>query len=437
MDKTEKFIEKAKNIHGNKYDYSKVVYKGCDVKVIIICPIHGEFEQTPSKHINSKHGCPKCGGSLKLSTEEFIKRAKEIHRDKYDYSKVNYVNNSTKVCVICKEHGEFWQMPNKHLIGRGCPKCGGTKKLTKEEFIKRAIEIHGNKYDYSKVEYKNIDEKVCIICPDHGEFFQTPSKHLNGRGCQKCGGSVKLSTEEFIKRAKEVHGNNYDYSKVEYVNNNTKVCIICPDHGEFWQIPINHLQGKGCRICGNLYKNMTNKKTTAEFIEEARKIHGDKYDYSKVEYVNCETKVCIICPKHGEFWQTPYKHTKVKHGCPFCSSSKMEISIKTLLQNNKIEFEEQKRFDWLGKQSLDFYLPQYNLAIECQGIQHFEPIEYFGGVKTLENQIKRDKRKYLLCENNSIEILYYSTLKKYCEINTLEKLIEEILKHGKVHCTTE
>ena len=376
--------------------------------------------------------------SKKKTQEEFIADAIKVHGNKYDYSKVEYINDRSKICVICPYHGEFWITPNNLLSGKGCKNCSHRSfKYDTNEFIKCAREIHGDKYDYSKVEYVNNHTKVCIICPIHGEFWQMPNSHLKGCGCKKCaqiiiGNYTRNSKEQFIEKAKKVHGNKYDYSKVEYVNAHTKVCIICLDHGEFWQTPHKHINTKrGCSKCGG-----SDRITTDEFIKKAIKIHGNKYDYSKVEYINSNTKICIICPDHGEFWQTPHNHLLLE-GCPQCNNSKLENEVKTLLQNNKIEFEEQKRFDWLGKQSLDFYLPRYNLAIECQGIQHFEPIEYFGGVKTLENQIKRDKRKYLLCENNSIEILYYSTLKKYCEINTLEKLIEEILKHGKVHCTTE
>lgn len=315
------------------------------------------------------------------------------------------------------------------------------KKKTQEEFIADAIKIHGNKYDYSKVEYKSMKHNVIIICPIHGEFSQRPDRHLYGNGCKKCKYSLlaneqKKSKEEFIKQARKIHGNKYNYSKVEYVNNKTSVCIICPDHGEFWQTPNKHLIGRGCQKCGVISSSLKKAYTTEEFIEKSKKVHGEKYIYDNTIYKNSYEKVKIICPIHGEFLQYPHSHLQ-GHGCPQCNNSKLENEVKTLLRNNKIEFEEQKRFKWLGLQSLDFYLPQYNLAIECQGIQHFEPIEYFGGVESLENQIKRDHAKKCLCENNSIEILYYSTLKKYCEINTLEKLIEEILKHGKVHCTTE
>ena len=174
-------------------------------------------------------------------------------------------------------------------------------------FIKAKIK-HNNKYDYSKVDYINSRTKICIICPKHGEFWQTPANHLHGCGCPKCkndkiGNNRRLTLFQFIEKAKQIHGDKYDYSKVEYVNNSTKVCIICTEHGEFWQTPGNHLHGCGCPKCSSLPKKNTN-----DFIKEAKLIHQNKYNYSKVEYVNAQTKECIICPEHGEFWQTPHKH---------------------------------------------------------------------------------------------------------------------------------
>jgi len=350
---------------------------------------------------------------MALTTEQFIEKARQIHGDKYDYSKVEYVNNRTKVCIICSEHGEFWQEPHNHLKGRGCIKCGinkasNNRKKTKEIFIEKAKKTHGNKYDYSKVKYVNAKTKVCIICPEHGEFWQTPDKHLSGCGCQSCGGVKRLTKEDFINKAIKIHGNIYDYSKVNYTNINTKVCIICSEHGEFWQKPYNHLYCKcGCTKCSGQYMDRE------YFIECANKTHNNKYNYSKVEYVNNKTKVCIICPEHGEFWQTPHNHLKGK-GCPICSESKLEKKVRNFLIENKIKFETEKTFEWLkneGQLRLDFYLPDYNIAIECQGEQHFKPIDFAGkGIewakKILKENKKRDLIKRKLCKEHNIKIIY-------------------------------
>lgn len=187
-------------------------------------------------------------------TEEFIEKARKVHGDKYDYSKTEYVNNATKVCIICQAHGEFWQRPNDHLAGKGCPKCGTLHSASKhtystEQFVLKAKRKHGDKYDYSKVEYKSSNDSVCIICPEHGAFWQQAKSHYRGSGCPMCGKNRKLTTQDFIHKADIVHQKKYDYSKVEYVNSTTKVCIVCYKHGIFWQTPKDHLVGKGCPIC--------------------------------------------------------------------------------------------------------------------------------------------------------------------------------------------
>ena len=280
------------------------------------------------------------------------------------------------------------------------------EKLTTEKFIVKAKNVHGDKYDYSKVEYINSTTPVCIVCKKHGEFWQKPSMHLSGNGCQKCkaektGNRCRRTIGEFIAEAKKIHSDRYDYSKVEYINNSTKVCIICKEHGEFWQTPHRHLAGDGCPIC-----RVNRKLTTEEFIVKAKNVHGDKYDYSKTKYINTRTKVEIICPKHGEFWQTPHNHI-CGDGCPVCRISHLENEMKTMLDENNIVYEYQKHFSWLGKQSLDFYIPSKSIAIECQGSQHFIPYEFFGGDKSLAETIKRDLKKKTLCKANGIELLYY------------------------------
>ena len=304
-------------------------------------------------------------------------------------------------------------------------------KSNKEQFIKKSSFIHGIYYDYSKVEYINCDKKVCIICPKHGEFWQTPHSHLQGHGCPICN-SKKKNTDKFIDECKKKFGDKYDYSKVEYVNSQTLITIICKDHGPFLMRPNDHLQGQGCPKCKiNKIKNKL-ASTTQQFIEKATKIHGNKYDYSKVEYVNNHTKVCIICPEHGEFWQRPDKHL-LGEGCPECNKSKLEKKINMCLINHNIVFNEQQHFNWLGKQSLDFYLPDYNLAIECQGIQHFKPIKKFGGDDGFKATFNNDLKKYNLCKKNGVNLLYYTELPQYFTffnemlIKTEKDLIDKII----------
>ena len=181
---------------------------------------------------------------------DFLKKCYLIHNDKYDYSLVDYINNKTKVRIICFEHGEFWQTPSKHISGQGCPKCANDKlRHTNETFIGRSNIIHNDKYDYSLVDYINNKTKVRIICFEHGEFWQIPANHLNGSGCPKCNNNYKLTTDLFIERSNIIHDNKYDYSLVNYKNNKTKVIIICNKHGEFKQRPDAHLNGQGCSKC--------------------------------------------------------------------------------------------------------------------------------------------------------------------------------------------
>lgn len=352
---TDEIISDFNKIHGKKYDYSNVKYDGAHKKVCIVCPVHGEFCQTPSSHLQGC-GCPKCRDDYNRkrfigSLDNFILKSSKIHVNKYNYSKSVYNGSFSKLCIICPEHGEFYQTPHNHLNGNGCPKCAiekskSEKTSDKEEFIKKAIAIHGNKFIYGNFEYNGANRKSCIICPKHGEFYQTPSKHISGCGCPKCNGGVQITIDDFLVKAIRKHNGRYGYDNFEYVNNRTKGLITCPIHGDFLQSPSNHLKGEGC---------------------------------------------------------------------PKCNSSKMETDIRNYLISRKIEFEEQKRFKWLGRQSLDFYLPKYDIGIECQGIQHFEIVDYFGGLNELKNIKERDERKYNLCLDNSIKLLYYinESHKKY------------------------
>ena len=238
------FIE----VHGDKYDYSKFVYNGTKTKAKIICKTHGVFEQTPSKHKIGR-GCSKCQGRG-LSQSEIIKKFKEIHGDKYDYSLVEYQNAGSLVQIICKVHGVFKQIAKAHKQGSGCPICVGNVMPSTSFLIKKFKEIHGDKYDYSHVDYIDSRTSVKIICKEHGAFYQPPSRHRLGAGCSKCSGNSKLNTNIIIKQFKLIHGNKYDYSKVIYKNAHSKVKISCSLHGVFEQSPDGHKRGKGCPTCG-------------------------------------------------------------------------------------------------------------------------------------------------------------------------------------------
>jgi|ERR1035437_131480 hypothetical protein len=251
----EEFISKAREVHGDRYDYSLFEYVSAHVKGKIICNKHGIFEQKSNDHL-SCHGCPKCanletGLSARTSIDDFISKAREVHGDKYDYSRFEYVTNKTKGKIICPSHGVFEQIPQAHLLGLGgCSDCNGLKKLNVDDFISKAREVHGDKYNYSRFEYVNCRTKGKIICPSHGVFEQIPQDHCSDHGCQKCANEMRRRfVEEFISKAREVHGDRYDYSLFEYVTTNTKGKIICNKHGVFDQAPHSHLAGQGCAVC--------------------------------------------------------------------------------------------------------------------------------------------------------------------------------------------
>ena len=176
----------------------------------------------------------------KKTTEQFIIDAKNVHGDKYDYSLVNYINNKTKVKIICGEHGVFKQRLDVHINRNdGCPKCVGKNK-TNNIFILESNKVHNGRYDYSLVEYKNSQTKVKIICEEHGVFKQTPNSHISGQGCSSCFGNTRKTTTQFILESNITHNNKYDYSLVDYINSSSKVKIICPQHGVFEQSPPSH-----------------------------------------------------------------------------------------------------------------------------------------------------------------------------------------------------
>ena len=247
----------------------------------------------------------------------------EAHGDKYDYSKVIYTNNTDKIEIICKKHGEFLQAPGEHKSGKGCSKCSG-RNLTTKEIIQQFKKVHGDTYDYSKVEYKKATKNVIVLCEKHGEFLQSPSSHKNGHGCHKCSGKYIPTTKEIVQEFKEVHGDLYDYSKVIYKKGSNKVKIICKEHGEFLQAPSEHKRGKNCPKCSGSIP------TTEKIIQQFKEVHGNRYEYSKVKYKKANEKITIICKVHGEFLQTHSNHRKGA-GCPKCSGKHIPTTIELIL----------------------------------------------------------------------------------------------------------
>lgn len=266
----------------------------------------------------------------KLTTALFVGKAHQRHGNCYDYSKSHYVNAITKIIITCREHGEFPQTPNSHLNGSGCPQCGLRKcgpygLSTQDDFIQRSQQVHGNKYDYSLVNYKNSRTKVIIVCSLHGSFSQTPSAHLGGsrrlggsrpsQGCPECAGCKKKTTQEFIEKSRLIHGDRYDYSLAQYINSVTRVRLCCKIHGEFLQFPGSHLDGHGCSQCGKI--------VAASNRSRSRRLSFDfvKAEFAKqgctllaTEYVNVQTLMPFIC-SCGRRWQIKWMNFRDGNRC--------------------------------------------------------------------------------------------------------------------------
>ena len=293
-----------------------------------------------------------------------------------------------------------------------------------ELFISKANNIHKNRYDYSKVDYINAKTKITIICREHGEFQQTPSNHLSRFNCQKCANNLKLNTTIFIEKAKQIHGDKYDYTKVNYINSNTQIIIICKVHGEFSQIPDFHINRKcGCPKCSNNVKS-----DLLEFIEKSKKIHNNKYDYSKVNYINNYTNVVITCKKHGEFLQTPDLHINKKCGCPSCIN-KTEFKFFSKIQELYPTIKRQYKVEWCKNKlymPFDFVIEELKIIIELDGEQHFTQVSNWTSPKI---QIEKDKYKINCANNNGfsmIRLLQNDVLKD--KINWIQEIKISISK---------
>ena len=352
---------------------------------------------------------------------------------------VDYKKSLEKVIIVCPIHGEFMQQPNNHLIGNGCTKCAGRLVNDTKSFIEQAQLIHKDEnnnplYQYHMVEYISTYDSVIIICPIHGEFMKQPTDHLQNRGCVKCAGRLVNDTKSFIEQSQLIHkyeNNNplYQYHLVNYNKSNEYVSIICKKHGEFLQTPNSHLSAKyGCNDCAVEKNSFKQRITINDFIEKSIYIHGNKYDYSKSVYDGCDKKLIIICKKHGEFLQTPYYHSRGA-GCPTCvnkTESKLYEKLITIYPSLQTQFKQ----DWCMKKSylpFDFCIPEHNIIIELDGRQHFQQVANWSSG---EDQFENDKYKEECANQNRYSIIrllqedvFYDT---YDWIKELCYAIEEV-----------
>lgn len=378
----------------------------------------------------------------KLTQEEWVAKATEVHGDKYDYSLVQYEGGKVKVQIICKKHGVFMQSAESHLTGKGCRKCAfersaDMRRMTQDEFIRKAKEVHGDTYSYDLVKYTGNANKVSIICRIHGTYLQSPNSHLAGQGCKLCGNiakGIKMQgdADEYIKKAKEVHGDTYDYSETHYIKNTLKIDIICKIHGKYKQSPWDHLRGNGCPKCRSAKMSALQTKSAEWFIAAANKIHSNKYDYSEIDYVNTRTEVGIICPKHGKFFQLPKSHLKGS-GCSKCRSSLGEIFIRKYFTEHAIPYISEYRIDGcVRKNRLPFDFGVFydaertnlRMLVEFDGEQHFRPCDRFGGEKAFKNMQIRDKIKNDYCLTNNIKLVRIP----YYEIRNIYSILDKELQ---------
>lgn len=426
------FVKQATALHGDQYDYSQVEWKGRSTKITITCrKCNKTFSQLPDSHLRG-HGCTcinkRPNPKARKTTSEFIVQAKEKFGTLYGYEHTQYVKAGMRVTVTCPIHGDVLVDPTAfiHRSTIGCPKCGreylndlirnywDERKISLDDFVIRSRMIHGDKYDYSRVNIAAKNGIVIIGCPEHGFYRQSYKNHLRGRGCIHCSKQVRnKGTQNFIREAIKHYGKVFDYSITEYVNAHTPIKFICPKHGVKEQDPTVHLTSVfGCNECAQEYVASCHRISKDEFIEKATVFHGGKYDYSGISFTDGTHDVAnIICPKHGPFTQNAWAHMNVS-GCPACKESSGERDVRNTLIREHIEFVAQKRFDWLiykRGMSLDFYLPQYNLAIECQGEQHFGIVKgIYKKYYPDDTAIQRDTIKYSQCKEHGIRIIYYT-----------------------------
>lgn len=372
------FLQRASANAKRAVDLSRFIYSGSTNKGIAICPNHGEF-QISANALMRGEGCHKCAVAERsarqvLTLSTFIAKAKKVHGDTYDYSKVIYIDSRSKVTIVCNLHGEFYQVANSHLSGRGCPTCANLKigfnsRLPQAEFINQVKAKHGDRYDLSGIVYTGRAHKIKVTCRTHGVFYpQAGNFAYLGSGCPECGkervgAKARRTLESFITDAKKVHGDRFTYGELKYIGGTTYLTVICKDHGEFTQVAQDHLRGIGCVKCS---KPMFDTKT---FVSSAISVHGDRYDYSVSNYTDSLSKVEIICPSHGPFMQAPNYHVNDSQGCPRCARNGVSTGHMEILEfvNKHLYAVQEYPFDG-SRRRLDIFIPSAMLAVEFHGL---------------------------------------------------------------------
>ena len=311
----------------------------------------------------------------KLTLEDFVQKARQVHKDRYDYTESVYVNSATPIEIRCSKHGIFKQLTTNHLAGKGCRACRDeSRRFTAEQFIERASEVHKNFYSYPGIVYHNNRTPIDIVCPVHGVFKQTPAAHMQGVGCPPCGNLRKSHSQvSFLEAAKGVHGDLYDYSRVEYKGSGRKITITCKKHGDFQLRASNHLTGQGCPTCAKEQNTARKWRDISHFRLLAEKTHGTRYCYDNTVYKGTGAKLSIVCEKHGEFTQKAGGHL-LGRGCPVCAKrcsggekALLEF-IREISPNMEVESQAYINPPGYGKYFLDVLVPSKGVAFEYNGL---------------------------------------------------------------------
>jgi len=354
----------------------------------------------------------------KLDTCSWVERATEKHGDTYDYSSVIYVNSHSKVVINCRTHGPFEQTAYIHLqctTHSACPKCAGITSTDRqlrslEWFVGKAREIHGNLYEYDKVVYRGLKEKVDIVCNEHGLFRQNAGNHLNRRsGCPKCaarenGDKFRSTLDKFIAAAIKTHGSKYDYSYSIYINGHTPMVIVCPVHGGFSQAPADHVDGHGCASCAYVESPGGHpRRQVASVINQLMTVHGSKYTFCRESYTTARGFIKANCEKHGEFISR-VQNMAQGTGCLRCKTSKPQeklLSYISEVYKGKI-LNNTRRY--IGGKELDIFLPELNVAFEVNGV-------YWHSSKSPKKSPEWVKwhqaDKLKLCKDEGIRLIHY------------------------------
>jgi hypothetical protein len=357
----------------------------------------------------------------KLTQEEFLEKVKRCNNNDIDYSNFVYNGNNKPSKCKCNVCGHEWEpVPMSLFTGHGCPKCAieyKARKLSKprDKAIEDFKKVHGDRYIYDNINYINKKEEIEVICRIHGPFNIKPFMHLNGHGCKKCAKSgIKLSQEEFEQKVNEKLP-TIDLSEFEYVNCTTPSKCKCKTCGYEWEASYVMLINSsiGCPSCALKSRVKKRTDTLEKFITKLKSRYPNiDYDFSKSVYVSSLTKMDVICPKHGKFEIKP-NDLMNGIGCSRCNDSHLEKEVRDKLNELNIDFVQGKYHKWLLNEgtnhplTLDFYLPNEKIAIECQGIQHFEALKHFGGKSRFEYRKSLDVKKKQLCKDNGVKLLYY------------------------------